>query len=125
MTDNELSPNDRITLYIQELVGWRGEKLAWLRKLVLEVDPSIVEEWKWETPVWSHNGNVLAFGVFKDHVKINFFKGALLDDPQGLFNAGLDAKKTRAIDINEGETISETSLSDLIRRAVEINTVKR
>ena len=59
---------------------------------------SIVEEWKWETPVWSHNGNVLAFGAFKDHIKINFFKGALLDDPQGLFNAGLDAKKTRAID---------------------------
>jgi len=125
MTDNEIDPTQRITLYIEELAGWRGEKLAWLRKLVLEADPSIVEEWKWETPVWSHNGNVLALGAFKDHIKINFFKGALLDDPQGLFNAGLDAKKTRAIDIHEGESISETSLSDLIRRAVETNTVKR
>jgi len=125
MTNNELSPTERITLYIQELAGWRGEMLARLRKLVLEVDPSIVEEWKWETPVWSDNGNILAFGAFKDHVKINFFKGALLHDPHGLFNAGLDAKKTRAIDIHEGEILSEISLRDLIRRAVEINAVKR
>lgn len=125
MTDNEMDPARRITLYIEELAGWRGEKLAWLRKLVLKVDPSIVEEWKWETPVWSHNGNVLAFGAFKDHVKINFFKGILLADPQGLFNSGLYAKKTRTIDIHEGESLSETSLCDLIRRAVEINAGKR
>jgi len=125
MTDNVMDPSQRITLYIEELAGWRGEKLAWLRKLVLEVDPSIIEEWKWETPVWSRNGNVLAFGAFKDHVKINFFKGALLDDPQGLFNSGLDAKKTRTIDMHEGESLPETSISDLIRRAVEINAGKR
>ena len=120
-----MSPSQRITLYIGELAGWRAEKLVWLRKLILEVDPSIVEEWKWETPVWSHNGNVLAFGAFKDHIKVNFFKGALLDDLQSLFNAGLEAKKTRAIDIYEGDTISEASLSDLIRRAVALNAIKR
>jgi hypothetical protein len=48
-----------------------------------------------------------------------------LDDPQGLFNAGLDAKKSRAIDIYESDTISEASLSDLIRRAVALNAIKR
>jgi hypothetical protein len=36
-------------------------------------------------------------GAFQDHVKINFFKGAALDDPTGLFNAGLEAKASRAI----------------------------
>lgn len=125
MTSGELNPTQRITLYIEELAGWRGDRLAWLRKLILEVEPSILEEWKWETPVWSKKGNVLAFGAFKDHIKINFFNGALLDDPQGLFNAGLDAKKTRAIDIHEGDTLSKDSLGDLIRRAVAFNSDKR
>ena len=76
-----------ITQHIESLTDWRGKMLAQLRKLILEADPDMVEEWKWETPVWSHNGNVVAAGAFKDHVKLNFFKGASLKDPHGLFNA--------------------------------------
>jgi hypothetical protein len=52
---------------------------------------------------------------------INFFKGASLADPNGLFNAGLDAKATRAIDIAEGEEIDEAALKDLVRTAVAYN----
>jgi hypothetical protein len=54
-------------------------------------------------------------------VKLNFFKGASLEDPNGLFNAGLDAKATRAIDIHKGEAINEAALKDLIRTAVAYN----
>src|ERR671911_1928556 len=41
---------------IRDLGGWRGETLARMRALVLEADPEITEEWKWNTPVWSHDG---------------------------------------------------------------------
>ncbi len=85
--------------------------------------PDIIEEWKWDTAVWSQHGNVVAGGVFKDHVKFNFFKGASLNDPHGLFNAGLEAKATRAIDIHEGDNINEAALKDLIRAAVALNTI--
>lgn len=74
-----------------------------------------------ETPVFAQKGNVVAVGAFKDHVKINFFKGASLADPHGLFNAGLDAKATRAIDFHEGGEINKAALTDLIRAAVAIN----
>ena len=47
-------------------------------------------------PVWSHKGNVVAIGAFKDHVKLNFFKGASLNDAHGLFNAGLGGEGDRA-----------------------------
>jgi hypothetical protein len=96
--------------------------VARLRKLIREAAPELTEEWKWDTPVWSYKGNVVAAGVFKDHVKLNFFKGASLDDPQGLFNAGLDAKATRAIDIAEGEDINESALKELVRVGVAYNT---
>jgi hypothetical protein len=124
-TKDTTTPSQRITNHIAELTDWRGNMLAKLRQLILEADPALVEEWKWETPVWSRNGNVVAAGAFKDHVKLNFFKGASLQDPHGLFNAGLEAKATRAIDIHEGDTINEPALQELVRAAVAQNASKQ
>src|SRR6266568_2681061 len=87
-------------------------------ELIHEADPDITEEWKWETAVWSHQGLICALGAFKTTVKMNFFQGAFLEDPHNLFNAGLDAKKTRAIDFHNGDIIGESALKDLIRAAV-------
>ena len=98
-----------------------SQMIARFRKLILAADPNLTEEWKWDTPVWSHKGNVVAAGVFKDHVKLNFFKGAALEDPNHLFNAGLDAKTSRGIDFYEGEEFDESALQDLVRTAAAYN----
>jgi len=116
-----LTPSQLITNQIAELTDWRGKMLARLRKLILEAAPDITEEWKWDTAVWSHKELVCSAGVFKDHVKLNFFKGASLKDPQGLFNAGLDAKATRAIDFSEGDDIDASAVKELVRAAVAYN----
>lgn len=118
---DDMTPSRRITNHIAELSDWRGEMLARLRGLILEAAPDIIEEWKWDTPVWSQNGNVVAISAFKDHVKLNFFNGASLQDSKGLFNAGLDAKATRAIDFNEGDEIDESGLKDFVRAAISLN----
>ncbi|MGI8927296.1 MAG: DUF1801 domain-containing protein [Tepidiformaceae bacterium] len=106
-----------IDKHINDLGDWRGQMVADLRKIIHEADPDITEEWKWGTGVWARNGMLCAIGAFSDHVKVNFFKGASLDDPQGLFNAGLEAKTTRAIDFFEGDPINEPALQELIRAA--------
>ena len=116
-----LLPAQLITNQIAELADWRGQLLARLRELIHEAAPDITEEWKWGTAVYSQKGNVVAAGAFKDHIKLNFFKGASLEDPQSLFNAGLEAKATRAIDFSEGGKIQEAALKDLIRAAVAHN----
>ena len=118
---NSLNSSQQIDRYIEELGDWRGKFIARLRKLVLDAGPNLAEEWKWDTPVWSYKGNVVAAGVFKDHVKLNFFKGAALEDPNHLFNAGLDAKTSRGIDFHEGEEFDEAALQDLVRTAVAHN----
>ena len=120
-SNNDLTPSERITNQIAELADWRGQVLARLRLIILEAAPGITEEWKWGTAGWSQNGMVCSAGVFKDHVKLNFFKGASLDDPQGLFNAGLEAKATRAIDFSEGDDLDATALKVLIHAAVSYN----
>jgi hypothetical protein len=115
------SPSQLITNQIADLGDWRGKMLARLREVILQADSDITEEWKWSTAVWTHNGLVCSAGAFKDHVKLNFFKGASLKDPKSLFNAGLDAKATRAIDFSEGAKIDAPALKSLIRAAVAHN----
>ena len=73
------------------------------------------------TPVWSNHGGICTGETYKSVVKLTFFKGAALKDPAGLFNASLDGKVRRAIDIKEDETIDEDALKDLIREAVALN----
>ena len=116
-----MNPSEQIDKQIADLADWRGPMIARLRTLIHEADPDITEEWKWDTGVWSHQGLVCAISTFKKAVKMNFFQGASLDDPQKLFNAGLDAKKTRAIDFHEGDVVDESALKNLIRAAVAHN----
>jgi hypothetical protein len=103
---------------IAELGDWRGELVAKLRKAIGAASPELSEGWKWGTPVWSiGKANVVAVGAFKEHVKVNFFRGAHLDDPDGLFNAGLDAKESRSIDMRQGEKVNDGALKRLVRAA--------
>lgn len=115
---------ERIDAYIAELAGWRGRMLGRLRKWIGEAAPELVEEWKWNTPVWTRRGNVVACGAFRDHVKINFFDGASLADPKRLFNAGLEAKRSRAIDLHEGDVVDEPAFKALVRAATALRAKK-
>jgi len=115
------SPSELITNQIEELADWRGTLLSQLRKLIFDAAPDLTENWKWGTAVWVHKGNVVAAGAFKDHVKLNFFRGASLDDPSRLFNAGFEAKATRAIDFHQGDKINPEALKGLVRVAVALN----
>ena len=117
----------KIDQRIEELGDWRGQTLARVRQLIKDADPEIVEEWKWVksgsggTPTWSHGGLVCTGETYKSVVKLTFAKGASLDDPRGLFNASLEGKVRRAIDIREGDQIDEPALKRLIREAVALN----
>ncbi len=111
----------RVDARISELGDWRGEMLSRLRALIKEADPEVTEEWKWNTPVWSHEGIICTGETYKRIVKMTFAKGASLDDPSSLFNSSLDGNVRRAIDFHEGARIDEGALKELIRAAVAAN----
>ena len=115
------SPCRLIDARIRELGGWRATMLSRLRDLVKEADPEVVEEWKWDVPVWSHDGLICTGEAYKNVVKMTFAKGAALKDPAGLFNASLGGNTRRAIDFREGEQIDTSALKALIREAVGVN----
>lgn len=105
----------------RELGGWRGETLARMRKLIREALPDVVEEWKWNNPVWSHGGIVCTGEAYKAVVKLTFARGAGVPDPKGLFNSGLEGNTRRAIDIREGETVDATAFRALVEAAAAQN----
>jgi hypothetical protein len=107
---------------IQGLGDWRGEMLSRLRALIKQADPEVVEEWKWATPVWSHEGLICTGESYRSVVKMTFARGASLDDPSGLFNSSLEGRVRRAIDFREGDKVNEKALKTLIRAAVALNT---
>ena len=113
---------------IGAVTGWRGEKLATLRRWIHEAEPAIVEACKWAkatnpagVPVWSHGGIVCTGETYRQVVKLTFARGAALPDPHGLFNASLDGNTRRAIDLREADVLDEEAFKALIRAAVDAN----
>jgi hypothetical protein len=115
------TPAQLIDARIRELGDWRGRMLGRLRALVKAADPQVVEEWKWNVPVWSHDGLICTGETYKAAVKMTFARGAALEDPSGLFNSSLTGNTRRAIDFHEGATIDEAAFKRLIRAAVALN----
>jgi len=107
---------------IAGLADWRGKTLSRMRKLIREADPDVVEEWKWSTPVWSHDGIICTGESYKSIVKLTFAKGASLKDPAKLFNSSLEGNVRRAIDIPEGEQVDASAFKALVRAAVAQNS---
>lgn len=107
---------------------WRAEKIEQLRSLILSADPDMVEEVKWRkptnpdgVPTFSCAGMVCTAETYRDKVKLTFAKGASIDDPDGIFNASMDAGTRRAVDLREGDVLDEAAFVELVRRAVARN----
>lgn len=121
----EGDPSKLIDASIKELGDWRGETLGRIRALIKEADPDVIEEWKWDIPVWSHDGIICTGETYKAYVKTTFAKGASLADPSGLFNSSLEGNARRAIDFRQGDKINEKAFKALIKAAVAFNTSKK
>jgi len=118
-------PSRLIDARIKELDDWRGRTLSRVRALIRQADPDVAEEWKWNVPVWSHDGLICTGEAYKSVVKLTFASGAALPDPSGLFNSSLGGKVRRAIDIGEDDDIDQAAFKTLIRAAAAFNARRR
>lgn len=127
----EKTAKQQIDDIIKMYGGWKGQTLAHLRAVIKKADPGVLEEVKWKMktrpeglPVWSHNGILCIAETWKDNIKLLFFKGVYLKDPQKLFNSRLKSATDRAIELHEGDTINEEALKELVVQAVTFNEQK-
>jgi hypothetical protein len=120
-----VNASERIDQLIRETDDWRGAVLAKLRKLILGMDPGIVEDWKYMgTPVFSKNTTICVMNPHKGKVKVTFSYGAALKDPNKLFNTTLGGSQWRAIDFLEGDKVDERALKALLKEALAHDATK-
>jgi hypothetical protein len=67
---------------------------------------------------------IAVVNAHKEKVKLTFYYGAQLADPDKLFNAGLGGGQWRAIDLFDGDKIDERALTNLVRAAIAYNQIK-
>jgi hypothetical protein len=117
-----MKPSELIDQHITGIDDWRGKVLATIRRIMLEADPAVTEDFKWRgTPVWYCDGMVSLANPHRGKVKWTFVKGAHFADPERLFNAGLEGNEWRAIDIFEEDRPDEAALGRLVKTAIAYN----
>jgi hypothetical protein len=99
--------------------------LARMRALIREADSAVIEEWKWDVPVWSHDGIVCTGEVYQNVVKLTFAHGAAVADPSHLFNSSLQGNTRRAIDIHEGDSVDAAAFKELFMAAAARNSAAK
>lgn len=127
----DISAAQQIDGIISKHGGWKAQILTELRQVITSTSKDIEEEVKWKMPtrpeglpVWSCQGIVCFAEIWMDNIKLIFTKGALLSDPNGLFNARLKSKTDRAIEFHEGDSVSEPPLKQLVLEGIAFNKSK-
>lgn len=95
-----------------------------LRKLrAIALECGLTEEVKWGNPCYTvGKKNVMMLGAFRDNCVISFFKGALLEDPDGLLQKpGESSQAARVVRFTEPAEVTKrkAALQALIQQAID------
>lgn len=108
--------------YVSALKGWQKEVAQKLRLIVREAAPEAEEAIKWGQPVYSFGGPLAYFKAFKNAVNFGFWRGAEMEDPQGVLVGS--GEKMRHVKISSVEEVDKEVLTDFIHQGLELNRSK-
>jgi len=108
--------------YMAAFDDWRTDAMKRLRELVGEAAPHSAVSIKWSQPVWEWNGPMIWMKAEKNHVNLGFWRGAELDDPDGVLEG--DGDRMRHVKVTSVDMIPDESIRNLVRQAVKLNTAK-
>lgn len=113
--------NREVSEYLGKVQQWRKE-LCKLREIAL--DCQLTEEFKWGQPCYTYQqSNVAILSPFKRYCILAFFKGVLLDDPNGILTApGENSQASRQVCFTSIQEIldMEPVLKQYIANAIQI-----
>jgi len=113
--------NPKADEYFGKVNRWQ-EELEKLRTIVLDCE--LTEEFKWRVPCYTfQKGNVVIINGFKDRCVLSFFKGALLNDANGiLVKPGENTQAARLVQFTSVQEIAEMEpiLKAYIYEAIEV-----
>jgi uncharacterized protein YdeI (YjbR/CyaY-like superfamily) len=119
MAKTEMNP--KVDFYFTEAKKWK-EELEKLRAIIL--DCGLTEELKWGVPCYTfQKSNIILIHDFKEYCAVLFFKGALLNDPNGILIQQTKnvqaARQVRFTNVREIVKV-KTILKNYIYEAIEV-----
>ncbi|MCI5058578.1 MAG: YdeI/OmpD-associated family protein [Flavobacteriales bacterium] len=113
---------EKVDYYIQNQNPNFQEILRPLRKVILDTDKRILEDWKWNAPNYNLEGLLTWMVAFKDHVGLNFYKGAGIEDKYDLFEQkGTEGKNNRIIRLSNIDDLNKEAIEYYVSEAIKIN----
>ena len=111
--------NPKADFFFEKPTTWQKEYQK-LRKIIL--DCGLMEELKWGCPCYTfENRNIVLIHGFKEYCAVLFFKGALLNDPEGILiqqtenvQSGRQVRFTSAVEIGKLERVLKTYIYEAI-----------
>jgi uncharacterized protein YdeI (YjbR/CyaY-like superfamily) len=111
----------QVVKYIAGMRAWRAEFEA-LRPVLLRA--GLDEDFKWYKPCYAHAGsNVVIFQPFKELCALLFFKGALLNDPEGaLKEQGENTRTALRLEFRSvaDVTAAKATITALVKDAIRV-----
>jgi hypothetical protein len=95
-----------------------------LRAAIRHGAPQLREVIKWGNPCYEGGGLVCGFAAFQKHVRLFFFKGAQVPDPDGLLAQGEDNVSGRALSFTSAEAVPVKKVERLVRAAAKLDADK-
>ncbi len=113
--------NPEVDAFLEKSNKWQ-EEFRTLREIIL--DCGLKEELKWMHPCYTlQNKNIVLMHGFKEYCALLFFKGALLEDPDGiLVQQTENVQSQRQIRFTSADEISGMAqvIRNYIRKAMEV-----
>ena len=113
--------NPKVDLFLAKAKSWQAE-MTLLREVILECE--LNEDYKWMHPCYTYQGsNIVLIHGFKNYFALLFFKGALINDKQGILIRQTenvqDRRQIRFSNLNEIVNLKSV-IKDYIKEAMEI-----
>ena len=106
----------RVDAYIEKSPDFAKPILSYLREVIHQGCPDVVETIKWGTPTFDHHGIMAGIGAFKQHCVLGFWKSPLLT---------LDGKPlSKEMESGAGQFGKLTSVKDLPAKSKLLKLVK-
>jgi uncharacterized protein YdeI (YjbR/CyaY-like superfamily) len=108
--------NPEVDAYISRSDKW-PEEMTGLRPILLSC--GLTEQIKWGKPCYSHDGkNIVILQEMKDFLALMFFKGALLNDSEGVLEEqGPNSRSARRIRFTSTEDVAR--LTDTVKAYID------
>lgn len=113
--------NPKVDAYMEESDMWPAEMRA-LRSILLGC--GLTEELKWGKPCYTHDGrNIAIMQEMKGFLALMFFKGALLEDTQGVLREqGPNSRSAKRFELTSVGEVTELAptIEEYVEEAIDV-----